>query len=73
MNYQLTGKSKKPKKTEHHGLVQVYTGMGKGKTTAALGLGLRAAGHGFQVYMIQCLLDLDLCDLQTLVVQTGRL
>lgn len=53
MNYQLTGKSKKPKKTEHHGLVQVYTGMGKGKTTAALGLGLRAAGHGFQVYMIQ--------------------
>ncbi|MFX0168249.1 MAG: cob(I)yrinic acid a,c-diamide adenosyltransferase [Candidatus Hodarchaeota archaeon] len=37
----------------HQGLVQLYTGNGKGKTTAALGLGLRAAGHGFKVYMIQ--------------------
>jgi cob(I)alamin adenosyltransferase len=35
------------------GLVQVYTGDGKGKTTAALGLALRAAGHGLQVYIIQ--------------------
>ncbi|TDX52988.1 cob(I)yrinic acid a,c-diamide adenosyltransferase [Orenia marismortui] len=35
------------------GLVQVYTGNGKGKTTAALGLGLRAAGHGLEVEMIQ--------------------
>ena len=37
------------------GLVQVYTGGGKGKTTAALGLGLRASGHGFKVEMIQFL------------------
>jgi cob(I)alamin adenosyltransferase len=37
----------------HQGLVQLYTGNGKGKTSAALGLGLRAAGHGFVVYMIQ--------------------
>lgn len=36
-----------------HALVQVYTGNGKGKTTAALGLAMRAAGHGFKVYMIQ--------------------
>jgi cob(I)alamin adenosyltransferase len=36
----------------HQGMVQVYTGSGKGKTTAALGLGLRAAGHGFNVYFI---------------------
>lgn len=35
------------------GLIQVYTGSGKGKTTAALGLGLRAIGKGFKVYMIQ--------------------
>lgn len=35
------------------GLIQVYTGNGKGKTTAALGLALRAAGHGFKVAMIQ--------------------
>jgi len=31
----------------------VYTGPGKGKTTAALGLGLRAAGAGLKVHMIQ--------------------
>jgi cob(I)alamin adenosyltransferase len=35
------------------GFVHVYTGPGKGKTTAALGLGFRAAGAGFKVYMIQ--------------------
>ena len=35
------------------GLIHVYTGPGKGKTTAALGLGMRAAGAGLQVYMIQ--------------------
>lgn len=35
------------------GLVQVYTGDGKGKTTAALGLTLRAVGHGYRIYMIQ--------------------
>ncbi len=35
------------------GLIQVYTGNGKGKTTAALGLALRASGHGFRVYIIQ--------------------
>jgi cob(I)alamin adenosyltransferase len=34
------------------GLVQVYTGEGKGKTTCALGAGLRAAGHGLEVLMI---------------------
>jgi cob(I)alamin adenosyltransferase len=35
------------------GLVQVYTGNGKGKTSAAFGLALRAIGRGLKVYMIQ--------------------
>lgn len=35
------------------GMIHVYTGNGKGKTTAALGLALRACGHGLKVYMIQ--------------------
>ncbi len=35
------------------GLVIVYTGNGKGKTTAALGMALRAAGHGQKTLIIQ--------------------
>ena len=35
------------------GTIQVYTGNGKGKTTAALGLALRAAGYGYKTYMGQ--------------------
>jgi len=35
------------------GLIHVYTGNGKGKTTAAIGLGIRAIGAGFKVVMIQ--------------------
>ena len=34
-------------------MIQVYTGDGKGKTTAALGLALRAAGAGLKVYIAQ--------------------
>lgn len=35
------------------GLVQVYTGNGKGKSSAAFGLALRAIGRGLKVYIIQ--------------------
>ncbi|OGW81705.1 MAG: cob(I)yrinic acid a,c-diamide adenosyltransferase [Omnitrophica bacterium RIFCSPLOWO2_12_FULL_44_17] len=42
-------KSSHPKK----GLVIIYTGNGKGKTSAALGVALRAAGHGMKSVMIQ--------------------
>ena len=35
------------------GLVMVFTGDGKGKTTAALGQALRAIGHGLKVYLLQ--------------------
>ncbi len=35
------------------GYVQIYTGSGKGKTTAALGLALRAAGAGLKIFIAQ--------------------
>ncbi len=37
------------------GYVQVYTGNGKGKTTAAVGQAIRAVGNGLKVYMLQFL------------------
>ena len=37
------------------GLIHLYCGDGKGKTTAALGLAVRAAGSGYKVLMVQFL------------------
>lgn len=42
-----------PSAPEEFGLVQVWWGDGKGKTTAAMGMGFRAAGHGYRVHMLQ--------------------
>lgn len=39
-------------KDNNRGLIMVYTGTGKGKTTAAVGQVLRAAGHGYRAFMI---------------------
>lgn len=41
------------KKTVKKGFIQIYTGDGKGKTTAALGQAIRAAGHGMKTYIGQ--------------------
>ena len=40
-------------KTEERGLVIVHTGKGKGKSTAAMGLAMRAIGHGMHVGIVQ--------------------
>ncbi len=42
-----------PAAPEEFGLVQVWWGDGKGKTTATLGMGVRAAGHGYRIHMLQ--------------------
>ena len=48
------------------GYVQVYTGEGKGKTTAALGLSVRAAGAGLRVLIVQFLKAGDYSEVKAL-------
>jgi cob(I)alamin adenosyltransferase len=48
------------------GYVQVYTGNGKGKTTAALGLSLRAAGSGLKVFIAQFVKKGDYSEIKAL-------
>ena len=48
------------------GYVQIYTGDGKGKTTAALGLALRAAGDGLKVYIAQFIKSGDYSEIKAL-------
>jgi cob(I)alamin adenosyltransferase len=52
LNY-ISSTMKMRQMSTKNGLVIVYTGNGKGKTTAALGIVLRAVGHGMKVGMIQ--------------------
>lgn len=47
------------------GYIQVYMGNGKGKTTAALGQGLRSCGRGLKVYMVQFLKSGDTGELHS--------
>ena len=61
------------------GFVHIYSGNGKGKTTAAIGLGIRATGEGLKVYMIQFMKGRRYSEIDALknmknftVVQFGR-
>lgn len=51
------GRRSAPEQRRGNGLVILYTGPGKGKTTAALGLVLRAWGHGLRPCVIQFIKD----------------
>jgi len=52
--------------SQKKGLIHIYTGNGKGKTTAAIGLGIRATGAGFNVLMIQFMKGRRYSELATL-------
>ena len=56
--------SKKTKK----GYTQVYTGNGKGKTTAAIGLAIRAAGAGLKVFIAQFIKMGDYSEIKALKI-----
>ncbi|HHK60217.1 MAG TPA: cob(I)yrinic acid a,c-diamide adenosyltransferase [Desulfobacterales bacterium] len=53
MSDNTNGGARNPAPLTQTGMVHVYTGDGKGKTTAALGLALRAAGYGWRTYIAQ--------------------
>lgn len=48
------------------GLIHIYTGEGKGKTTAAIGLSIRALGNGMKVLLVQFLKGSDTSELKSL-------
>jgi cob(I)alamin adenosyltransferase len=50
----------------HRGFVQIYTGNGKGKTTAAIGQAVRAAGFGLKTYFAQFMKEFPYNELKSL-------
>lgn len=50
----------------NQGFIQVYTGNGKGKTTAALGQAVRAAGAGLKSYIVQFMKEYPYSELDSL-------
>jgi cob(I)alamin adenosyltransferase len=48
------------------GYIHIYTGNGKGKTTSAIGLGIRATGAGLKVHMIQFMKGRKYSELKTI-------
>ena len=56
---------------EKLGLIHIYTGNGKGKTTAAMGLVLRASGRGLKVIVGQFLKGRETGELKTLALLPG--
>ncbi|MEW6701537.1 MAG: cob(I)yrinic acid a,c-diamide adenosyltransferase [Bacteroidota bacterium] len=63
-----------------NGFIQIYTGNGKGKTTAAIGQAVRAAGAGLKSYIIQFMKEFPYSEIQLLknlnawitIEQTGK-
>ena len=56
---------------EEKGYIHIYFGDGKGKTTAAVGLAVRAAGNGYRVLFVQFLKDNRSCERRTLEMIPG--
>ena len=48
------------------GYIQIYTGNGKGKTTAALGQALRAAGNGLKTFIVQFMKDYPYSEVESI-------
>ncbi|MBZ0183104.1 MAG: cob(I)yrinic acid a,c-diamide adenosyltransferase, partial [Melioribacteraceae bacterium] len=48
------------------GFIQIYTGNGKGKTTAAIGQAIRAAGYGLKTYFVMFMKDYHYSELKAL-------